>query len=464
MGPYDKSVADMDMNEFEQALQSLGLKTSNQSAMKDPSAFPPPLPRYAMPTQYDSLMEGMGQKGSLEALNPNAGSSGSWDDVVASTPGQKPQPQGLPTGPRPGMAGIQSQALMGSPAPLGGKPSTNIEGPDTPITANPNKAAPFDWGAGLTDEDMAAAKDVASKKALYANLGNAADSAISTMTGTKPSTDYYQNLLTKSRQPVADIKEGRTGIKDKLGVEESMRKIASEKSAADPTSAESKAFQNTIIASYKQLQLPVDEGAIRSMSKTDLDKTATKPMELMAQAKLKREELASQEKRTAMEAGNKAANAGKATSDQSKAAMFATRMAQAEKNFGELADKHYDRASYGDATSRKVFPEGLYNENQRNQDQAERNFLNAVLRRESGAAISDSERSEGAMQYFPRAGDSASVKGQKSENRRLATEAMKAESGPAYGQVVQGFTGANGWNHDKESRYQELLKKSQGGK
>lgn len=50
-------------------------------------------------------------------------------------------------------------------------------------------------------------------------------------------------------------------------------------------------------------------------------------------------------------------------------------------------------------------------------DQAERNFVNAVLRRESGAAISPSEFDSAAQQYFPQPGDSDAVINQKTANR-----------------------------------------------
>lgn len=72
--------------------------------------------------------------------------------------------------------------------------------------------------------------------------------------------------------------------------------------------------------------------------------------------------------------------------------------------------------------------------------QAERNFLNAVLRRESGAVISPTEFDEGAKQYFPTPGDSQTVLNQKKENRDLAIQVLKQGSGTAY---PQGNGGVN---------------------
>lgn len=53
-------------------------------------------------------------------------------------------------------------------------------------------------------------------------------------------------------------------------------------------------------------------------------------------------------------------------------------------------------------------------------DQAKRNFVTAILRRESGAAISSSEFDTADKQYFPQIGDSNAVIEQKAQNRDLA--------------------------------------------
>lgn len=60
-------------------------------------------------------------------------------------------------------------------------------------------------------------------------------------------------------------------------------------------------------------------------------------------------------------------------------------------------------------------------------DQAKRDFINAVLRRESGAAIAPSEFDSANKQYFPQPGDSKAVQEQKRNNRQLATRGILAE-------------------------------------
>ena len=63
---------------------------------------------------------------------------------------------------------------------------------------------------------------------------------------------------------------------------------------------------------------------------------------------------------------------------------------------------------------------------------AQRNFLNAVLRRESGAVISPTEFAEGRAQYFPQQGDKPAVLKQKKANRDLVQQNFIRGAGRAY--------------------------------
>lgn len=60
-------------------------------------------------------------------------------------------------------------------------------------------------------------------------------------------------------------------------------------------------------------------------------------------------------------------------------------------------------------------------------EQAQRDFVNAVLRRESGAAISPGEFANAQKQYFPQIGDKDPTLEQKARNRALATQLMLQE-------------------------------------
>jgi len=63
-------------------------------------------------------------------------------------------------------------------------------------------------------------------------------------------------------------------------------------------------------------------------------------------------------------------------------------------------------------------------------DQARRNFITAVLRQESGAAIAASEFANEERKYFPQVGDTAEVIAQKQKARELAIKAMNIQAGP----------------------------------
>ena len=83
--------------------------------------------------------------------------------------------------------------------------------------------------------------------------------------------------------------------------------------------------------------------------------------------------------------------------------------------------------------ARRAQPEWMKGEDLKRLEQAERNFINAVLRRESGAAISDDEFNNAEQQYFIQPGDTAEVIRQKRENRQAALDGLIRESGGAYG-------------------------------
>lgn len=124
-------------------------------------------------------------------------------------------------------------------------------------------------------------------------------------------------------------------------------------------------------------------------------------------------------------------------------ANFAKSMEEAETVFKSLKDQGYSAESRGAQMRRGAadlpLVGGLLSQAQsgpdRQQSQAERSFVNAVLRKESGAAISPTEFENAALQYFPRAGDTPQVLAQKEQNRAQRIEAFKAQAGNAYGAI-----------------------------
>lgn len=128
------------------------------------------------------------------------------------------------------------------------------------------------------------------------------------------------------------------------------------------------------------------------------------------------------------------------TQDQANSKTFADRLQQAEDIFTTLENEGYDFSNAKYIGERSVptsiagFSTGGFGKSSeiKRQEQAERNFINAVLRKESGASISASEFDNAKLQYFPQPGDTPEVLAQKKENRRIAIEGMKNAAGPTY--------------------------------
>ena len=113
---------------------------------------------------------------------------------------------------------------------------------------------------------------------------------------------------------------------------------------------------------------------------------------------------------------------------QAKAQLFGTRMQEADKIMGQLeaAGKSYSTPGANlPIVGRAV--NMLNTEQGQMLDQAKRDFTNAVLRRESGAAIAQSEFDSADKQYFPQIGDSDKVIAQKARARQIAIQGVLAE-------------------------------------
>lgn len=88
--------------------------------------------------------------------------------------------------------------------------------------------------------------------------------------------------------------------------------------------------------------------------------------------------------------------------------------------------------------------------NQQRVEQAQRDFVNAVLRQESGAAIGQSEFLNAQRQYFPQPNDSKEVIEQKRRNRELAIAGFERSAGKEGGQAVRDVR-AEGADRRKQS-------------
>lgn len=128
------------------------------------------------------------------------------------------------------------------------------------------------------------------------------------------------------------------------------------------------------------------------------------------------------------------------TEGQAKALMFGSRMAVSDELLRELESDGATMPSLlkmGVEQMPFVGPalgmaaNTVASERQQQVEQAQRDFINAVLRLESGAVISPQEFANAAQQYFARPGDSPAVLRQKAANRMTAIRGMQAEFGEA---------------------------------
>lgn len=121
------------------------------------------------------------------------------------------------------------------------------------------------------------------------------------------------------------------------------------------------------------------------------------------------------------------------TNEQALAAGFTDRMANSNSLLGRLDGEGL--SAWG-ALNEKIPMVGNYRQTPeyRQYKQARDDFINAQLRRESGAAISDPEYDRANKQYFPQPGDDPGTLTQKAKNRMLVVEAMRRNAGPSYTQ------------------------------
>jgi len=128
-------------------------------------------------------------------------------------------------------------------------------------------------------------------------------------------------------------------------------------------------------------------------------------------------------------------NNKKYSPDQRKAATFAIRIENDEEILKRLEDKGFNPADFKNRIVGKLDLSAIKDPDQRQYVQAVRDFINATLRRESGAAIAESEFTNALKQYFPRFRDDEETQEQM-RNARLAIQAgLKAEAGEAVDEV-----------------------------
>lgn len=209
-------------------------------------------------------------------------------------------------------------------------------------------------------------------------------------------TDHRNRMFERL---VANDAQGQENFETKLGVENQARQAA----AAQAEAARQE--------SLRRFQI---QTGLRQQS---INNSAANAAATRAQAEATRK---------ATEAFRNRPNEG-----QSKAAGFARRTIRSHI---ELSKPENVQAaiSYEQAAKAKVPIVGnsLLSKARRKYEQSKRNFINATLRRESGAAIQASEFDSADLQYFPQPGDDPETIRQKLQNREDTIQSLIESSGP----------------------------------
>ncbi len=135
---------------------------------------------------------------------------------------------------------------------------------------------------------------------------------------------------------------------------------------------------------------------------------------------------------TPVQGGNIPITGPKYSEDMRKAGGFAMRADAADKIVGDPKVTAAGESYGQNLMNAAPFGAGNYltSDNFQSFDQAQRDFVNAVLRRESGAAISESEFQNARKQYLPQPGDGKVVLDQKAANRKLAIQSLQNSANP----------------------------------
>ncbi len=133
---------------------------------------------------------------------------------------------------------------------------------------------------------------------------------------------------------------------------------------------------------------------------------------------------------------NAKAATGEKTEVQAKSEKFGNKMENAEKNLRDIegeGQSYKGRALEGaPLVGGTMATNWAQSPNYQKYKQARDNFITALLRDESGAAIGTQEFQRYEKELFPQPGDSPGTITQKREARKIAIEAMKKSAGPGY--------------------------------
>ena len=140
---------------------------------------------------------------------------------------------------------------------------------------------------------------------------------------------------------------------------------------------------------------------------------------------------------------------------------YGGRMVQAEEVFARLTGDINAMHPWRFKAERLVDDPYLQSDLMQSYMQAARNFINAQMRRESGAAIAPHEFENANKQYLPLPGDSEETSRQKAANRQYVTDTMVRSAGPAYeapGAADTLTVGADGGQDHWDAETQQMIR------
>jgi hypothetical protein len=124
------------------------------------------------------------------------------------------------------------------------------------------------------------------------------------------------------------------------------------------------------------------------------------------------------------------------TEFQGKSTMFGTRAAQAHNILNSL-EENVEPWKVALSRSGGMLTNWALPEEALKVEQAQRDFINAVLRQESGASIGSQEFDSAKRQYFPQPGDGPEVIAQKRANRDLVIKGFARQAGGGAGDIAE---------------------------
>lgn len=116
------------------------------------------------------------------------------------------------------------------------------------------------------------------------------------------------------------------------------------------------------------------------------------------------------------------------TEGQAKSSIYAARTQQAEPVFDKLGPQFTNTTALIGGAIGSVLPDFFKKEDRLLFEQAERNFITAILRKESGATIQPHEFADARKLYIPQPGDTPTVLEQKKISRQLVQQGLQQEA------------------------------------